>query len=993
MANTKQQSVEQKIKVSKVLYVGLGGTGIKALLHTKRAFEETYGDIPPTFGFRAFDTDVLAFDTKYFSDDGKTKLAPGEKGDISVDNAPDKYNNNKNDYPWMPPQNVSSLRTLKIGAGQTRTNGRFALIYHSEVIKEYINSALTAIKDAKNQDNAKIEWNENLDTVDVHLVFSIAGGTGCGVFIDMAYLIKEAARENNHKVKIYGYAVLPDVFIVMNPDSNFSMRDNAFGALTDLDYLLHSTSIESKHGDKKITFENSPFDLFFCVDNKNDAGDTATDINEITEMIGNALCIMSGAIGDASKGFFDNFETKIHSDNSFIVKRKKSWICRIGACKIIFNADKAANIFCLKASQKLIDNMLATTADNVNASEKEADTWMDEIKIVETDKDDLINAIRPDAYPDSKLEDIDEDAPQIDIDRYYKRYVTAENLDLNKHLDSVQDEIVERVTKSLREMVVHLVKDPQYPVHKPIVFLQRIKQMTAIYEAEMEKEKNAFDGNTTVTNYTSISSLEAIVANAVEDLKELRKKKIVWNRNKKTTLCKESICDAVYNVTKAKIDKDRRVRAIAVYKKLTTVVNDELSKMELLKSYLEDVRADIARELDSIKVTEQRSPGLFTINMANEIVLTESIAIQNEDINIAAFIQSLGTANLLEYKNVNSLKKVILKYVDNLSGANEWKNKNIDSVLNDLKAKDLTKFKEIIRRATSKAKPLLPINCDDKYNSGKPVNEKNQISQYLVGVPDTATCPILTPDNFFKDAQKVDDNPTYHSTGMNDRIIIYRVDGIIPAYAVGATNSFLYPYNKAIKTGTLPHFDHPIFERIKNEKFSIFPKENDDEAYKYWVFGLIFDCFVKVRKEDGVYYYYDPNDKTISAFGRGWISTQTTRRKNAFDRFAMQLPDFINEYNDSITLLVNTNSAAIRTKIRKAMEPVSDKGTVTCKYLTEPDKYSKSPYTPHSVYVNTKSNNDATSKQIIAEIQYLSELLSDLGLNSDGDDIKIDLDL
>jgi hypothetical protein len=993
MRHPKQQHGEEKLKVSKVLYVGLGGTGIKTLLHTKRAFEEAYGTIPPTFGFLAFDTNVLEFDDKHFSDGGKTVLARGERGDITVDNAPGKYNNNKNHYPWMPSQNVPALRILKIGAGQVRTNGRFALIHHLDVIKGYINGALTSIQSAKNQDDERFEWNEGLDTVDVHLVFSIAGGTGCGTFIDMAYLIKKAAEENNHKVKIYGYAVLPDVFIAMNPDSNFSMKDNAFGALADLDYLLHNTSVSSKHGGKNITFEGSPFDLFFCIDNKNDTGDTTTDVNEIAEMIGNALCITSGTIGDASKGFFDNFETKIHADNSFVVKGKMSWICRIGACKIIFNADKAAKVFGWKASQKLIDSMLTATSHNVIASEKEADTWMSEIKIVETDKDDLINAIRANAYPESKLEDVDEDAPRTDIDMYYKRYVTSENPDLSRVLDVVQGEIVERVTKSLHDMIVKQVKDPHYPVYKPIAFLNRVKQQIAIYEGEMEKEKKAFDGTINMNNYASIPSLEAVVANAVEDLKELRKKKIVWNRDKKTNLYKESVCDAVYNVAKAKIDRDRRVRAITIYKKLATVVDEEISRLNLLRSYLEEVRTDVAREIGLMEATEKRYPGLFTINLASEMGLAESITVQDTDINIAAFVQSLGDTNLLEYKDVLSLKKVILQYADQLNGTIEWSNKTIDSILTDLKAIDLVKFKDVIRRATSKAKPILPINCDDNYNSGTPVNAKHQISQYLVGVPDENTCPILAPDDFFKEAQNVDDKPQYHSTGMSDRIIIYRVDGIIPAYAVGSVKSFRDAYDKAIKTGKLPHFDNLIFERMKREKFSIFPKDNDDEAYKYWVFGLIFDCFVKVRKEDGIYYYYNPNDETITALGKGWISTQTTKRKTAFDQFSSQLPDFVDKYEDIIAALVNTNSAAIIAKIQGAMMPVADKGTDTCRYLTEPGKYSKSPNTPHSVYVNAKSNNDATSKQIIAEIQYLSELLSDLGLKNGSDSIKIDVTL
>ena len=44
-------------KLKRTLYIGLGGTGFKTLLHTKRAFIETYGEVPPMIKFLAFDSD------------------------------------------------------------------------------------------------------------------------------------------------------------------------------------------------------------------------------------------------------------------------------------------------------------------------------------------------------------------------------------------------------------------------------------------------------------------------------------------------------------------------------------------------------------------------------------------------------------------------------------------------------------------------------------------------------------------------------------------------------------------------------------------------------------------------------------------------------------------------------------------------------------------------------------------------------------------------
>ena len=58
-------------KIKRCLYIGLGGTGMKSLLHTKKMFIETYGEVPPMIGFLGIDTDGGEYkkelDSKYGS--------------------------------------------------------------------------------------------------------------------------------------------------------------------------------------------------------------------------------------------------------------------------------------------------------------------------------------------------------------------------------------------------------------------------------------------------------------------------------------------------------------------------------------------------------------------------------------------------------------------------------------------------------------------------------------------------------------------------------------------------------------------------------------------------------------------------------------------------------------------------------------------------------------------------------------------------------------
>ena len=118
------------IKITPTLYIGLGGTGARALLRAKQCFMDAYnGKVPSMIEFLAIDTDSnIGGDPIKSQLYGDIKLEKNETLYITAKNAKSKYDNFPDSYEWLPIQNVKDLAGIRgEGAGQVRSNGRFIL--------------------------------------------------------------------------------------------------------------------------------------------------------------------------------------------------------------------------------------------------------------------------------------------------------------------------------------------------------------------------------------------------------------------------------------------------------------------------------------------------------------------------------------------------------------------------------------------------------------------------------------------------------------------------------------------------------------------------------------------------------------------------------------------------------------------------------------------------------------------------------------------------
>ena len=258
------------------IYIGLGGTGIYAISHVKKMYEDTFGvgNIPPQIAFVVLDYDYCVYTSQ--------SLATPMKDDA----VPLNYNGDPRDYyrahvengafNWMFEGNTNSLITNKVCF--VRTTGRFYTEFQRRTIEQVL----------------QLRWQQvtnfihGVANVDIHIVTSLCGGTGAGSFINVAEMIQ---RNFGNRANIIGYGVLHGIFRAMNPCPTRRpfQHLNAYSAILDLDYLMSASM------DNPITFEINGaertltrpiFDEFFAIDNATQNGYIFVDIDELCENIG-----------------------------------------------------------------------------------------------------------------------------------------------------------------------------------------------------------------------------------------------------------------------------------------------------------------------------------------------------------------------------------------------------------------------------------------------------------------------------------------------------------------------------------------------------------------------------------------------------------------------------------------------------------------------------------------------------------------------------------
>ncbi|WP_432097862.1 tubulin-like doman-containing protein [Streptomyces sp. WAC 04229] len=141
---------------------------------------------------------------------------------------------------WLPPRaGEPRVAPLIRGAGQLPTVGRAALF---ETFRSGLGPAMGPLREAislisKSGGDLTSLGGTLADSCDVFVAFSVAGGTGAGIFYDYLHLVGQAFEEANYRVKIYPLVLMPSAFDDGRGGGR-AARLNAGRALVDLFRLV-----------------------------------------------------------------------------------------------------------------------------------------------------------------------------------------------------------------------------------------------------------------------------------------------------------------------------------------------------------------------------------------------------------------------------------------------------------------------------------------------------------------------------------------------------------------------------------------------------------------------------------------------------------------------------------------------------------------------------------------------------------------------------------
>lgn len=842
-------------KIKRCLYVGLGGTGMNALLHTKKMFVETYGEVPPMIGFLGVDTDGDAYKKELPSKYGPVSLAPNEQTPIQVEDAQAAYITSRQHFGWVHPDSVFALTSMTKGAGQIRSNGRFALTCNFENLSNKVKDAVRRITDASIRTNPKYDA-DFVGDVEVHMVFSMSGGTGAGTFINMAYIIRHALG----KCKVTGYAVLPDVFESMSQYGMERVKPNTYGSIMDLDYFMHLNGTEGLQFDYVTgtqEVKNRPFSAFFFIDNKNKGGDSYSNIDQLAEMISLALVTSSGELSGSVDSVTDNVEKSIMNGDG-MVGNKRAWVSGMGACEILFRGQDMCEINALKNAQRIIQRMVSSCID----ANMIVNNWIDspEVNIRENggpENDNVIDFLLP-KNPKFPFEDIDDDLAAEAAVNAFIEAVRPKDAEVHNKVIELKD----RVLQELHNLVVKSINQ-ECGVGLANDVLDGLQSQVELFLGEMNDEKDKLND--------AQPRIENAIKVACADLKDycghfLKKKSVIES-------LRQSVCEAGMTLAINIRELKRRDGAITFFSTLMQAINEEKLKIKDIENKLKAVNAAFTNRISALQNNINRiNSASFQIDLAKQAINT--IGINDEEIQIVDFIGNLPYAEKfyeIDTKPTLEIEKELLSYTLALPTAKKWANTTIDNVMKKMDEENPEELNRILSMALGKAAPLLNINTRGEVGY--------RVAHFTyVGVPMNST---ILSDNHRLENLAGGEKINFTRLGMNDRVIIYNQIGVVPAYFIGALESYRQKY---ISSTIFSHFDFNLFNKMMKENFSLEPvKEDGTKDIELWVRGFVFGL---IKNENGKYYV--KNKKTGKALLGYWVEL-ASYRDDAFKAFVADI--------------------------------------------------------------------------------------------------------
>ena len=804
------------------IYLGLGGTGNLAISCAKKLYEEEFGQgkIPQSVAFVTVD-----FQTDMDSDPGLATDITSNFIKIDIASNPREFyrvrRENHGQYAWMFEGNSNNIdNRISRGAKSVRTTGR---LYTEMVLDSVMNRLKTVV------DNVTyVEHGADVAAgVNIHMVMSIAGGTGAGSFITLANAIRQTY---GNAVNLYGYGVTHSVFRAMDPSGvkTPNVELNAISSIIDLDYLQTATGsnpIEIELGGKKVLLRDPAFDGFYVIDNTSEKGYTLKTVKSMCEVIGTCLYACGAEAGDKVENIINNVGPKEGKNH---VGPKLGWVQGLGACSIVYDGASMSEAYSLKAAIELIRKM-QQEGPNV---QQQALKWTNENNIQEDG--DEFNQLTDSIYSPKQLQLLklpnvsSEDTEAANKETVKKYFVSLVEFPTDEVINARLSELKAKIAAKIQG---YLAQD--CGVGNSIKFLKSLQGFFEKYKLEMAEEAR-------MINNDKEELLDAFNDKAFAEYKDRKHGKLTFNsKSRNQDLLDDIVGRPAKEILKLTHDAKRRSVAESMYVALISYVEVELSKLTDLNHWLSQLSTRYEERLVIVQGMKKDAL-VFECDLSyNERV---NLEIESSEVVVADFTKG---NSMTEIASLDALNDVILAYTSGLEKAVAYKNRLLVDVIDGLSDEE---YKKLKREIELKSARWLKVNDRGQVVNvtGKAVEDavaKNWVISFYKK-NEGYQCR-LQKDPDFAPGSKPDYLPIDRDVAKQ-RMLLCRIDGSIIPYCIDVFSEMAMDRYEAAIRGSLngdavfnPHFDRILFEQMKSEDFKLKP-EMKNEAIFYWVAGHFF---------------------------------------------------------------------------------------------------------------------------------------------------------
>ena len=925
------------IKITRTLYVGLGGTGAKSILRTKKCFIDAYGEVPPMVAFLAIDTDTAIRELTFTSRKGKSvKFDNNEICFCGIQgSAVEIVNRHPTQYQWLPARNKQILNNLMgTGAGQVRSNGRFLARYNANNIQNLIANKVAHIAKPLPQD-CKFSYDTNRDNVEyptkVNIVGSVAGGTGSGMLLDMLVMTSKALQTTGFHYVITPWIVLPDVFRHMTPGvPSANVFQNAYGAIRELDYLFHLPNDNRNPLDfhfAQINYLDEKIFYAYLINNTNSAGVTFQNIDELAESIGRCMFLPANEIGRGTATIEDNLRSAKDS-GCYNINNKGGHYSSVGSAEIVYDNQAIGNVIARGIISKICSELCRPNTTDI-LSVVNAWTKSEAVAIQEHDADQLIDSILTKYAPVNVV--IEKDSDTNIINAYIQAGALAENVK-SEATQKAKEKFVNVKAQLLKQ--VQLILNSQNGVGQAKDFLESLLDNISICKKEMNNE--ALD----------LQQILAYPINWDSEISTLRKSFgpiKIFDRDAADIL-QTKVSEHIAQHR----DLLRHNLAIQFFTDLDIYANELLDKINVFKINLEAVERKQRAEIQSIQHLAQ-STSHFEIYLHSDEVCRCALPDVSET---SALLRSKVKIYDLIHKTQDELNELFFDFAkehqDVVAAVNVTIEQKMASMPED-------KLKEVFARAKVMSTPLWKVQTHGYVDHCQELT-----SMFFIGVNDNSSSIIS--DRYHEEFVAGTLKPTFASTYQTDRISIFQIQCCTPAITISNMQGYLNDAELKLSEERFPvyYLDAQWHQRMLDEGFDLKPHQQQDTVLPNWINAIVYG-FIKYDETKNTYFMnsMDQGDRL-----KGGFLALGQRRDQAFEQF--QLRNLDREIEGRMTQMrVDQGNPAVNQIIRNVKENLAN-------YVSD---YAQLSQTEQNRIEADDQAYQMVSNLLIREVTYLNDLV------------------